>query len=97
MGLALTGLPRVADPAYTFLRGARFEKELIENGDVTIAGMEAKYQIIRDIGSETRHTYAVAWSYGDALYVWNIHRDHSPKDRSVRDEFFQSLKRIEIR
>ncbi|MFW2134251.1 hypothetical protein [Ectothiorhodospira haloalkaliphila] len=97
MGIVLTGLPRVADPAYTFLRGSRFEKELLDVGDVSVAGIEAKYHVIRELGAETRHTYTVAWSHGDGLYVWSIHGDHSPRDRSVRDKFFESLQYIEVR
>lgn len=97
MGLVLTGLPRVADPAYTFLRGSRFEKELLEVGDVTVAGIEAKVHIIREIGSETTHTYTVAWSYVDRLYVWSVHGDHPPGDQSVRKKFLESLHHIEVR
>ncbi|WP_203225279.1 hypothetical protein, partial [Ectothiorhodospira haloalkaliphila] len=65
--------------------------------DVSVAGIEAKYHVIRELGAETRHTYTVAWSHGDGLYVWSIHGDHSPRDRSVRDKFFESLQYIEVR
>ena len=97
VGLALTGLPRVADPAYTFLRGARFERELLESGNVNVGGEDAQYQIIKVPGSALRHTYAAAWSYADTLYVWNLHGDHGPGDTRLREEFFQSLEHIKNR
>ena len=80
----MSGLPRVADPPATILRGMTGEGVEILNGTMTLFGRTARWSLYEvQAGRGMVRFFSVAFVHGEDVYVWSVSTDERRLFREI--------------